>query len=138
MPAYGPNLKLASNGSWDFPLIANCEGIEYQYTPKSDASLRVNKFPRFLLEIVSDQARSNRSRTLLQAACTARLGSQLKRESAGSLTVPADPFIISAVYIDEELCAQWYFVYQPSARDNAVGLILQEAVLCLRVGRLSM
>ena len=63
---------------------------------------------------------------LLQAACLAKLGSSLRGASK-------DPFIVSAIYIDRNLCAEWYLVYQPNANDLAVRLILQEAVHYLRL-----
>ena len=130
MPVYGPNLDIASNTLWDFPLIVELPSLKRQYTPKSDASLRINNFPHLLLEVISDQAQSDCNRMLLQAACLARLGGALRRDAA-------NPFIVSAIYIDDELCAKWHFVYQPLTSDAAVRLILQEAVHYLRLGRLS-
>jgi hypothetical protein len=49
-----------------------------QYTPKSDASLCINKFPHLVLEVYSSQSQSDRNRMLLQAACLARLGNALR------------------------------------------------------------
>jgi hypothetical protein len=66
---------------------------------------------------------------LLEAACLARLGNALRLDS-----VVADPFIVSAIYIDDQLFANWYLVYQPNVSDTAVGLFLQEAVRHLRLG----
>ena len=43
---------------------------------------------------------------LLQAACLARLGNALNQERK-------HPFIVSEIYIDDQLRARWYFVYQP-------------------------
>jgi hypothetical protein len=107
MPVYGPNLDIVSNGLWDFPLIVELsEDTKGQYTPKSDASLRINKFPHLVLEIISIDSQSDCNRMLLQAACLARLGNALRVDKAG-------PFIVSAIYINDELCAKWYFVYQP-------------------------
>jgi hypothetical protein len=73
------------------------------------------------LEITSDQARSDRNRMLLQAACLARLGNAPRRNPG------ADPFIVSAVYIDNKLRAIWYLLYQPNVSDTTVRLILQGA-----------
>ena len=130
MPVYGPNLDIGSNYSWDFLLVADMGGEKAQYNPKSDASLRINKFPHLVLELNSDSSESDRIRMLLQAACLARLGDALSPSVA-------PPFIVSAVYIDEYQSAKWHFVYQPRG-SNTVGLILQEAVRYLCLGRLDM
>jgi len=65
----------------------------------------------------------------VQVACLARLGNGIKLDAKG------DPFTVSTIYIDDQLCAKWYFMYQPNASDTAVGLTLQEAVHYLRLGR---
>ena len=117
MPVYGPNLDIASNGPWDFSLIVELPDSLRQYIPKSDASLCINIFPHLLLEVISDSGQSDRNRMLLQAACVARLGNVLRK----------DPFIVSAIYIDE-LCAKWHLLYQPVTSDTGVRLILQDAV----------
>ena len=114
-------LTSLSYGLWDFPLIAERDSKQHQYTPKSDASLRIGNFPHLILEVIFDQAQPDCSHMLLQAACLARLGNALKQESAG-------PFIVSAIFIGAGPHAEWYLVYQPSAADVAVWLILQEAV----------
>ena len=130
MPVYGPNLDIGSNCLWDFPLIVDTGEEKVKYTPKSDASLRINKFPHLVLELISDQTHSDKIRMLLQAACLARVGKALSKD-------PERPVIVSAIYIDEHLCAKWHFVfvYQPRV-SNAVGSILREAVRYLRLGRL--
>jgi hypothetical protein len=130
---YGPNLDIYSNGNWNFFLIPEVAGEKSQYTPRSDALLCINLFPHLILEVMSDGAHSDRNRMFLQAACLARLGNALRQDLAVS-----DPFICSAIYIDEELCATWYLVYQPHAPHPAVGLILPQAVHYLRLGRLNM
>jgi len=130
MPVCDPDLDIASGGLWDFPLIAELPTFKRKYTPKSDVSLRINKIPHLLLEIVSDATESDCRRMLLQAACLARLGNVLGKH-------PEHPFIVSAIYVDLTLSAKWHFVYQPHTSDT-VGLILQEAIHYLRLGRLSM
>jgi hypothetical protein len=122
MSVYGPNLDIASTGQWGFPLIAKFPTFSTHYTPKSDASLCINKIPHLVLEIISTSAQTDCNRMLLQAACLARLGNALRWH-----LVPT-PFIVSAIYIDDQLRARWYLVYQPSPSGTAVGLILQEAV----------
>ena len=111
---YGPNLDISSNDLGD-PLIADFYGEKAQYTPKSDASLRINNFTHLILKVNSDKAQSDRIQMLLQATCLARLGNVVRQD-------PARPFVVSAIYIDDILCAHWYLVYQPSASDAAVGL----------------
>ena len=118
MPVYGPNLDIASNTSWNFHLIAEVSGEKSRYTPNSDISLCINGFPHLVLEVISSSSRSDCIRMLLQAGCLARLGHVLFQPSAL-------PFIVSAVYIDNNLQAEWYLVYQPHAQDTTVRLILQ-------------
>jgi hypothetical protein len=118
MPAYGPNLDIASNVAWDFLLIVDLPGSRRQYTPQSDASLSINNFPHLVLEVTSDPLQeSDRNRMLLQAACLARLGNALRQDLA-------HPFIVSAIYIDNQLRAIWHLVYQPLTSNTAVRLTL--------------
>ena len=125
--SYGPNLNIASNGSWNLHLIVDVGGEIRQYTPRSEISLSFNDFPHLLLEVVSDEARGwDRYRMLLQAGCLARLGYSLRGGSK-------DPFIVSAIYIDQNLRAEWYLVYQPDTDRVAVKLILQEVVQYLHL-----
>jgi len=131
MPVYGPNLDIVSNSLWEFHLIADVRGEKARYNPKSDASLCISRFPHLVLELISDPSQSDRIRMLLQAACLARLGNALRPGSAR-------PFIVSAIYIDDAQHAKWHLVYQPDVSNAAVGLILQEAVHYLRLGRLDM
>ena len=138
MPVYGPNLDIASSGSWDLILIADVRGRKCHYTPKSNLSLCINDFPHLVLEIISDletmsdTKQSGRNGMLLQAACLARLGNALRRNPGG------DPFIVSAIYVDSLLRATWYLVYQPNVSDTTVRLISQDALHYLRLGRLKM
>jgi hypothetical protein len=132
MPVYGPNLDITSDASWDLILIADVRGHKSQYTPRSGGSLRINKFPHLILEVVSNQAQLDCNRMLLQAACLARLGNALRLDSAA-----ADPFIVSAIYIDDQLFANW----SPRVLAKCVGyvgLFLQGAVRYLPLGRLNM
>jgi hypothetical protein len=89
----------------------------YKYTPKSDASLRINGFLHLILEVISESNESDCCRMLLQAACLTRLGNALNKERK-------HPFIVSAIYIDDKLRARWYFMYQPDPRNTAVRLIM--------------
>ena len=108
MPVYGPNLDIASNGSWEFALIPQLPNEKAEYTPRSDALLCINHFPHLILEIVSEGNQSDRVRLLLQAACLARLGNKLGQNSKS-------PLIISAIYINNDLAAEWNFVHQSQA-----------------------
>jgi hypothetical protein len=131
MPVYGPNLDIVSNRSWDFHLFVELPAAKRQYIPRSDASLSINGFPHLVLEIMSRENQSDRNRMLLQAACLARLGNALRPDAV-------HPFIVSAIYIDEELRAKWHLVFQPDRSNDAVRLILQDAVHYLRLCRLNM
>ena len=113
MPIYGPNLDIASNGPWEFALITELPGGKARYTPKSGALLCIDKFPHLIIEVFSEDSQPDHFRMLLQAACVARLGNKLRQS-------PVHPFIVSAIYIDDDLCTQWHFTYQPLAADLAV------------------
>ena len=134
MPVYGPNPDIPSNRSWEFSLITVHPTKKTDYTPRSDALLCINKFPHLILEIISGGGQSDHYRMLLQAACLARLGNDYEKPKKSSTR----PFITSAIYIDADLCAHWYFMYQPLPSHRAVRLISQEAVHYLRLGRLIM
>lgn len=112
---------MSSGGSWDVLLIAEINGVKAQYTPKSDASLVFNNFPHLVLDTISNSTQSDRIRMLLQVGCLARLGKVLCRSSA-------PPFIVSGIYIDDDLLAKWYLVYQPRADNDTVRLTLQRTV----------
>lgn len=129
MVVYDPNLDITSKLQFEFPLLVKTQGLLVTYTPKSDASLWIGKFPHLLLEVVSDQAHSDRHRMLLQAKCLAKFGNALRRNSR------SDPFVISAIYINERLYASWYLVYQADPLKPEVRLISQEAVCYLHLSR---
>ena len=132
MPIYGSNLDIVSKCSWGHSLIVDSSNKPYKYNPVSDAALRVNNFLRLVLEITSQKNQSDRCRMLLQAACLARLGNDVLNKNR------KHPFIVSAIYIDDQLCAAWYFVYQPNTSSAAVWLILQDASHYSCLDRLNM
>ncbi len=104
----GPNLDITSGGSWNVLLVADVVGVKAQYTPKSGASLFLNKFPHLVLEIISNSSELDRIRMLVQAACLARLGNIV-------LCRPlAPPFVASAICLDDDLFAIWY---QPRTKE---------------------
>jgi hypothetical protein len=80
----------------------------YKYTPDSDASLRIKGFPHLVLEIISDTSQSDQTRMLLQAACLVRLGNALRKKLE-------HPIIVSAIYINDQMCAEWHLMYQRGA-----------------------
>ena len=90
MPVYGPNLDIASGALWDFPLMSDTQGEQAKYTSKNDASLRIKN-------LVSNRAESDCIRMLVQASCLTRLGNALRKNPDG------DPFIVSAIYVDDQL-----------------------------------
>jgi len=106
MPVYWTNLDVASDGSWYFPLMVETNAGKGQYTPRSDASLQTNKFPHLVLEVTSETNRSDRFRMLLQAACLAKLGNAVRMPGQ-------PPFIVSAIYIDDNLTAKSLWILKP-------------------------
>ena len=112
MPIYGSNFDIVSNRQWSHPLIVDVHDSTHQYIPQSYASLHTNGFIHLVLEAISQPNESDCCRMLLQAACLTRLGNALNQEREY-------PFIVSAIYIDDELRARWYLMYQPNTRDTA-------------------
>jgi hypothetical protein len=107
-----------SRTSWSFPLLAALREDKYtkfRYTPMSDFRLEIRKFPHFILEVVSTPNQADRWRMLLQASCLARLGNKLRKSSVN------EPVIIMATYIDLQMTAHEYLVYQPDMSHKKVG-----------------
>jgi hypothetical protein len=109
--------SINSRNPWSFPLIALARNDDerFQYTPKSDFSLQIEEFPHCILEVTSSDIQADLWRMMLQASCLARLGNELRR---GNTTIP---MVIMAVYIDSQLRAQEYLVYQPDLASKTVG-----------------
>lgn len=110
-----------SHISWAFSLIVDIQnppGDKRSYTPKSDAELRIAGFPHLLLEVISHENETDRIRMLLQASCLARFGNSLRKPSC------SNPLIISAIYINKDLQADWYHVYQQNPPAPEVTILL--------------
>ena len=112
-----------SGTSWSFPLVAfgKEESVKYLYTPLSNFRLDIRKFPHFILEVVSGdkptlEKQNDLWQMILQASCLARLGNEMRTDAK----VTGDPVVIMAVYIDKELNAHEYLVYQPDVSDKKV------------------
>ena len=118
-----------SNKPWQFPLFVDVDyphDSKYSYNPRSDAELRFSNFPLLILEVISNENETDRTRLLLQASCLARLGNAL-RESAVQNSTDGNPFIAAAVYINSELQADWYRVYQPNPQAAKVSILPNRA-----------
>jgi hypothetical protein len=81
--------------------------------------LEVENFSFCILEVVSGKKGGLESQTdlwrmILQASCLARLGNKLRRNTD-------DPVVIVAIYIDSQLQAHEYLVYQPDISNKKVG-----------------
>jgi hypothetical protein len=104
-----------SRTAWQFPLLAaSPEETEtkFRYTPINDFRLEVGNFNLCLLEVVSGkkaglERQADLWRMILQASCLARLGNRLRAKTE-------DPVVIVAIYIDSQLFAHEYLVYQPN------------------------
>jgi hypothetical protein len=102
---------------WGFPLVASArnDGEKFEYTPMSDFSLQINEFPYCILEVTSSEGQADLWRMILQASCLARLGNELRSRNM------TDPVVIMAIYIDSQLRAHEYLVYQPDPENKKVG-----------------
>jgi hypothetical protein len=84
----------------------------------NDFRLETGKFSFCLLEVVSSKKaglenQSDLWRMILQASCLARLGNKLRRNTD-------DPVVIVAIFIDSQLQAHEYLVYQPELSNKKV------------------
>src|SRR5216684_4690464 len=115
--------RCISRTSWPFPLLAVArEGkpTMYRYTPMNDFHLAIEHFPYCLLEVVSGKKAGLENqadcwRLVLQASCLARLGNKFRRNTN-------HPVVIMGIYIDSELYAHEFLVYQPDISDKKVGM----------------
>lgn len=98
------------------------ERKKYKYMPMSDFRLDIRNFPHCILEVSDGKGGLERQtdlwRMILQASCLARLGNKQRILAKG--TMANDPVVIMAIYIDKELNAHEYLVYQPNVSDKKV------------------
>jgi hypothetical protein len=110
-----------SRTAWRFPLLAVSqeeEHTKFRYTPMNDFRLEIDSFYFCILEVVFGKKAGLESQTdlwriILQASCLARLGNKLRRKTD-------DPVVIVAIFIDSELQAHEYLVYQPETSNKKV------------------
>ncbi|KAI0291050.1 kinase-like domain-containing protein [Multifurca ochricompacta] len=115
--------KASFQTTWSFPLLAapvDESGKQRQYGPRSDLRLELRGFPHCIIEVSShdDRPLANQidlNRMILQGSCLARLGNALRKKEFKKELV-----VISAIFIDSELVAHEYFMYQPVLGDNKV------------------
>jgi len=105
-----------SRNPWSFPLLVESreEARTFRYTQMNDFRLEIGSFSHCILEVVSGTNQADRWRMLLQASCLARLGNKLRSNDAN------DPVVIMAIYIDSNLQAHEYLVYQPDTGNKKV------------------
>ncbi len=84
----------------------------------NDFRLEIGHFPHCLLEVASGKKgrlddQTDCWRMILQASCLARLGNRLRRNAE-------NPVVIVAIYIDFELQAHMFLMYQPDVSNMKV------------------
>jgi len=85
----------------------------------NDFRLEIEGFSYCILEVVSGKKASLENKAdlwhmILQASCLARLGNRLRRNSM------SDPVVIMGIYIDSQLQAHEYLIYQPDTSNKKV------------------
>ena len=85
------------------------------YEPRSDFLFVLDDCPRISIEVCSDSSHErDRYRLLLQAGLLLRTMNTIKTKGSS--------FVAVAIYIDHQLSAEWYLVYQPERLDQDVGI----------------
>jgi hypothetical protein len=115
-------LNFSRNRNWGFPFVAKVEDgsspsgfTYYSDTPRSDFQLRIDGFPHLLVQMESDLYWYDRTRMLIQAACTVRLAQSWLNDKTKSV-------VLMALYIDKFLIAHRYLIYQPDSTKPTVSL----------------
>lgn len=101
-----------SNKSWPFSLVVNVNDVYYRYTPRSDFSVVVNRFPVLILEVCSDPGETDLRRMQMQAACLTRFGN--------ALVSPSSNFLVKAIYINDKFQALEHTFYLKPDRSTPV------------------
>ncbi|KAI0291053.1 hypothetical protein B0F90DRAFT_1920812 [Multifurca ochricompacta] len=115
--------KASFRTTWSFPLLAapaDEPGKLRRYSPRSDLRLELRGFPHCIIEVSSHAHgllahQTDLNRMILQGSCLARLGNALRKKE-----FKTEPVVISAIFIDSELVAHEYLMYQPVLGDNKV------------------
>ena len=102
-----------SENKWPFPLVLKQVNEELSYTPRNDFGINARGLPVLLLEVVSKTSQGDKTRMLLQAACLVRFGH--------SMLKPRSPkFLVKAIYIDENYCADEYTLFLREDPSDAI------------------
>lgn len=101
-----------SNKSWPFSLVVNVNDVYYRYTPRSDFSVVVNRFPVLILEVCSDPGETDLRRMQMQVACLTRFGN--------ALVSPSSNFLVKAIYINDKFQALEHTFYLKPDRSTPV------------------
>jgi hypothetical protein len=97
---------------WPSKIIVNVESEKktFRYTPRSGFHVALDQLMYLLVEVQTNEAKYDKYRMLLQAACAARLGRVLCNK----------PFIVVALYIENTGAVTRYFVFQRDSSDPKV------------------
>jgi len=109
--------KETSGSECVFPLVIASEGCtpteKWKYTRKHQVMLTVLDIPNMIMNAASHPDEDDCCRTLLEAACLVRLANAL-------LIDESIPFIFTAIYVDNQLLASRYLVFQPDISKREV------------------
>jgi len=93
-----------------FSLVITSKGCipseKWTYPRKHVTVLTVLDVPNMIVDVESDE--DGRCRTLLEAVCLVRLANALRIDQS-------IPFIVTAIYVDDQLLASRYLVFQPDS-----------------------
>jgi len=107
-------LTISSEGRWSLKFVAQVGARRYSYEPRSDYLFSLDTCPQINIEVSSGVNQRDRYRMLLQAGLLVRVVNKLATRNS---------FVVIAIYITEELTAEWYLVYQVKPRDKKVVVI---------------
>jgi hypothetical protein len=99
-----------SRTDWPLKLVVTVvpEGTSYRYVPRSDFHVSFDRMVYLMVEVQSEKDENDRYRMLLQAACVARLGRNMRSAHGGG----DDLFIVMALYIEGSGRVTRYLVFQ--------------------------
>jgi len=109
-------LTLSSEAQWPLKFVAEIEenGKLCSYEPRTSFLFSLDTCPRINIAVCSDPANQHdRYRLLLQSGFLVR--------TINTINTQGSSFVSVAIYINNDLSAEWYLLYQPDRADPKVG-----------------
>jgi len=117
LPSRDDIIEFLVESEWVFPLVIASERRipreKWAYTHNHGAVLTVLDVPNMIIDVGYHRDEGDHCKILLQAACLARLANALRIDQS-------IPFIVTAIFIDNQLSASRYLVFQPDISKRRV------------------